>query len=247
MIDIASLAVIGVITWFVANEGIWGAVQVFFCTLLAGLVSMNYFEPLAGQLRVFSVPDKYCDIVALLGLFTGLTFALRMGTEYLTPSYIQVIPMVDSLGRWAVGAATGYLTMAFLLTSLHTTPLPRDFMGFQAEKANFLNADRQWLGFVQYVSEKPLAILMREKIGDKEIISARAFDGRYEKVGDPNNPYSIKDSTGREIPLLNWPSFPIRYAMRRGQAGGSAAATAQPIMIVPNQATPKGGGGGPGF
>ena len=155
MIDIICLAVVGVITWFVATEGIWGAVQVFLCTLLAGLVAMNFFEPLAGQLRAV-VPDKYCDIVALLGLFTGLTFALRMGTEYLSPSYIQVFLMLDTAGRWVVGAATGYLTMAFLLTAVHTAPLPREFLGFQAERANFFGSfpDRQWLGFVQYVSAK---------------------------------------------------------------------------------------------
>lgn len=253
MIDIICLAVVGVVVWFVASEGIWGAVQVFLCTLLAGLVAMNFFEPLAGQLRAF-VPDKYCDIVALLGLFTGLTFALRMGAEYLSPSYIQVFPMLDTAGRWVAGAATGYLTMAFLLTALHTAPLPREFMGFQAERPNFFGTfpDRQWLGFVQYVSAKPLAVLVRDKIGDKEFVVAwHSFDGKYEKVGDPANPYATPDSSGRLTPQLIWPSFPIRYAMRRAQAGGGSAAAAAPaIQVVPQIVPPGGAGaqpGGPGF
>lgn len=248
MIDIACLAVLGLVGWRVAQEGVWGAVQIFLCTLFAGLLAMNYFEPLAGQLRAF-VPDKYCDIGAMLGLFIALTFGLRMGMEYLAPSYIQVFPMLDTVGKYAAGAATGYLTMAFLLTALHTAPLPREFMGFQSERPNFFGSypDRQWLGFVQYVSEKPLAILMRDKIGDKEVIFARAFDGRYEKVGDPNNPYSMRDSSGRDVPQLIWPSFPIRYAMRRAQGGGGAPSTAQSQIQTGPAPAQNNSANGPGF
>ncbi len=101
-------------------EGIWGA-QTFLCTLLAGLVAMNFFEPLAHAIRGL-VGENYADIVALLGLFTGLVFALRMGTEQLAPSYIQVIPMLDTIGKWGFGVITGYLTMAIF--SLHCIRLP---------------------------------------------------------------------------------------------------------------------------
>lgn len=246
MIDIVCLAVVGVVAWMVLNEGIWGAVQTFLCTLFAGLIAMNYFEPLAAQLAAF-LPTNYCDIVAFLGLFIGLVFALRMGTEQLAPSYIQVFPMLDTIGRWVVGLGTGYLTMAILLTALHTAPLPREFMGFVPERTNFFGGapDRQWLGFVQYVSEKPLAILMRDRIGDKEVIVTKAFDGRYEKVGDPMKPYSVKNSSGQDSPQVVWPSFPIRYAMRRAQmAGGQQVgdAAAPPVQVVP-QAPPQGQGG----
>ena len=98
VVEIACLIAVGVVTWMVASEGIWGAAQTFLCTLLAGLVAMNFFEPLANMLRSV-IPENYCDIVALLGLFTGLLFGLRMGTEHLSPSYIQVIPMLDTVGR----------------------------------------------------------------------------------------------------------------------------------------------------
>ena len=47
--------------------------------------------------------------------------------------------------RWTCGLATGYVTVAFLLTALHTAPLPREFLGFSGEKKNFfgIGADRQ--------------------------------------------------------------------------------------------------------
>lgn len=240
-------AVVGVVAFLVAREGVWGACQTFLCVLISGLMAMNYFEPAATYLRAF-IPDQYSDVTALLGLFTGFVFALRMGTEYLAPTYIQVVPMLDTAGRWVMGVATGYLTMAILLTAVHTAPLPREFMGFQAERNNFFGfaPDRQWLGFMQYVSEKPLAVLYRDKIGDKDIIVAHAFDGRYEKVGDPQNPYAVKNSAGQDVPQLIWPSFPIRYAMRRGQMGGASSSgpAAAPVQIIPSN-PPQGGGGAP--
>ncbi|HEY0984851.1 MULTISPECIES: CvpA family protein [unclassified Schlesneria] len=240
LIEIALLVVVGVVTWLVSSEGIWGAAQTFLCTLLAGLVAMNFFEPLANAIRGI-VGDDYADVVALLGLFTALVFALRMGTEHLAPSYIQVIPILDTVGKWGFGAITGYLTVAIFLTALHTAPLPREFLGFKPERDNFFgNApDRQWLGFVQYVSEKPLArAIFKDKIGNQDIVVVHAFDGRYEKIGDPARPY----------PNRIWSSFPIRYAQRRERIGNHLAGStpAPPVQ----QITPPTGPGGvsnPGF
>lgn len=241
MIDIACLIVVGIVTWMVASEGIWSGAQTFLCTLISALLAMNFFEPLAIRLRGFGLPDEYCDIVALLGLFIGLEFGIRLGAEQISPRYISVYPMLDSMGRWAFGVITGYLTMAFLLTALHTAPLPREFMGFQPERNNFFNMapDRQWLGFMQYVSEKSLAVLMSDKIGEKTILVARAFDGHYEKVGDPAKPYTIKDQNQRDVYQLIWPSFPIRYAMRREKYSGSgSAASAATSSAPPPQTQP---------
>lgn len=247
MIEIALLIVVGVVTWLVASEGVWGAAQTFLCTLIGGLIAMNFFEPLANSIRGI-VGENYADVAALLGLFTVMVFALRMGTEQLALSYIQVIPMLDTAGRWVFGALTGYLTMAILLTALHTAPLPREFMGFKPERNNFFNfaPDRQWLGFTQYVSEKSLRkIIGKDKFGNEDVLIAHTFDGRYEKVGDPTKPF----------PNKIWPSFPIRYATRRermdnNQASAPAAQAIQ--QVVPPSSPSQGNPGGaapvnPGF
>lgn len=249
MIDIACLIVFGATLYFVAQEGIQPATQSFVCTLLAALIAMNFFEPLAPILSGF-MPDIYSDFVALVGLFIVLVFGLRMGCEQIAPSYIQVIPTVDSIGRWAIGAATGYLTMAFLLTALHTAPLQREFMGFKPERANFFGdaPDRRWLGFVQYISEKPFATYQR---GGGKLMTPRIFDGRYEVVGDPAKPYTARDSMGRDEVQLIWPSFPIRYATRRERyaLGSSAAPQAAPPPPPPPPASGKAPApmGNPGF
>ena len=80
MIDLACLAVVGIVVWCVASEGIWGATQTFLCVLLSGLLAMNYFEPLASFLDgTLGSYKSYSDIVALVGLFIAFVFALRLG------------------------------------------------------------------------------------------------------------------------------------------------------------------------
>lgn len=242
MIDLLLLVVIGLVTWCVASEGVWGAVLVFLCTLLSGLLAMNFFEPLAALLESF-LPTAYrghADSVALVGLFIAFAFGLRMATEQIAPVFITLPDMAESIGRWAFALATGYITAAFLLTAVHTAFIPREYLGFTAEGPNFfgLNIDRQWLGFTQYVSEKSLANF--RFVNEKGELIPHSFDGPYFAVGDPNAPY----------PNKVWPSFPIRYAARRDQLAGGGFAAPPPPPVVRPVAPPAGGGGGqasPGF
>ncbi len=244
MIDIACLVVVGITVYCVSTEGLWGAAHTFLCVLLAGLVAMNFFEPLAifldGMVPAYK---SYMDVIALLGLFIGLVFALRMGSEHLAPVYIGLPSTLDQVGKWAFGAATGYLTMAILLTALHTAPFPREFMGFKPERNNFFGMapDRQWLGFVQHVTEKPYAKIIGQDPDTKQFVT-HAFDGKYERLGD---------KPPASFPNTIWPSFPIRYAMRRERlennpAGGGAPAPA-PIQIQPTAPGPPAPGGNVGF
>lgn len=249
MIDIACLAVIGVVVWCVASEGLWGAAHTFLCVLISGLLAMNFFEPLANFLDgMLGGWRSYSDVVALVGLFIGFVFVMRLGTEKLSPTYIQLPATADQVGRWAFAALAGYVTMAFLLTALHTAPLPREFMGFKPERTNFFGMapDRQWLGFTQYVTEKSFGWVYaqdpntRDSSGNPMNVK-HAFDGKYQVLGDRSAPY----------PNNIWPSFPIRYATRRDQLSGSGATAAAPVPIqtIPPANTGGGvpGGANPGF
>jgi len=243
LFDLILLAILGGVTWMVSNDGAWSAGVTFLCTLLAGLLAMNFFEPLAILLTgAMSEWEYRWDMVSLVGLFVGFVFLLRLATERFVPTYIQVPAMVDNVARWAFAFGTGYVTMAFLFTAVHTAPLPREFLGFRPEKAMFwgLAPDRQWLGFTQYVTEKAFARYDRNigYSGTKPL--PHAFDAEYLPIplGDGNT-YSN----------TIFPSFPIRYAMRRGGAAVAAAAPALPPprpAPAPAPATPGGtGGGGP--
>lgn len=227
MIDLILAGIVVGVAFLVSNDGAWSAGVTFLCALLSGLLAMNFFEPLAELLsRTYPPWQEKWDMIALLGLFIAFIFVFRMGTERIAPTYIGVHAYVDQVGRWLFGALTGYVTMAFLLTALHTAPLPREFLGFRPERPNLLNAvapDRQWLGFVQYVSEKALS---RFDLGIQvgaPLTQPHAFDAKYELIGDPNSPY----------PNTIWSSFPMRYATRRSQLYGTAPMSAGPPVAAP--------------
>jgi hypothetical protein len=208
MIDAALAIVVGIVAWTVAAEGAFGAAAIFLSVVVSGLIAMDVFEPLANLLESFLGTDwsNRVDFIALVGAFAACVFGLRTMSERLAPNFIAVSGRVYDVFRWSFALATGYVTMAFLLTALHTAPLPRNFLGFTPERDNFFNVaapDRQWLGFVQYVSENSLSAS-----------DLRIFDGPRFLV--PNHENQV------------WPSFVIRYATRRGSGGSSMMSQASP-------------------
>lgn len=213
MIDIILLAILGGVTWCVASEGFSGAIQTAIICIISGLAAMNFFEPLAMTLQDV-LPAKFAawgDSVALIGIFAVSVTVLRLVVEQVDPGFPDARRPMYEAGRWIGALLAGYVTMAFLLTTLHTAPLPREFMGFTPERANLLGLaapDRQWLGFTQYVSEKSL-----KRWGNPNI-----FDGPQVQLGSSGSPY----------PNEVWASFPIRYATRRENL--STAATAIPPL-----------------
>lgn len=221
LFGILLLVVFGAVAWCAAAEGPWGAPILFFCVLFSGLLAMNFFEVTAPFLeRLGRVVAPFADFVSLVGLFALFTFLMRLGTENLAPTQIELDPRLSELIRWPFALACGYVTVGILLTAIHTAPLPREFLGFRPEARNFLDIsapDREWLGFTQYVSEEVLW-------------SGRVFDGPVGKI----------EGTDQQI----WPSFPIRYAVKRQDyAGGRKAKTAPPpsSSVPPSGGVPGGG------
>lgn len=233
MFDVILLAVWAIVTWCVSGEGAFGAAVNCLVIVLSGLLAMNFFEPCAAfAQRNLAGTGEWAyrwDVIMLVGLFIVLVLGLRTLFEKLSPRFIETSGLAHEIGRWSFGLIGGYATMAFLLTALHTAPLPRNFMEFRPERANLFDVvapDRQWLGFTQYVSEHVFS-------------SGRIFDGPVSDFIDDN-----ADVNRNTI----WPSFPIRYATRREQfAGGqlSASPTAAPTPVRVKR--PSSGTGAAGF
>lgn len=227
VIDIALVGIVGIVTWLLASEGPWTAILAFFAVVFGGLIAMNFFEPVAEFLSKQSRwMETRADFIALVGLFGLFVFLIRLGLDQLAPTNIELPDAAYQAGRWLFGFGAGYVTMAILLTALHTAPLPRKFLGFAPERKNFLGViapDIQWLGFTQHVSEHIFArrFRVRNENGQEEA-SFRSFDGL--RVLFPGR------STSDYLP-----TFIIRYASRRDQIGGVAIAPA-PV--------PAGSGGG---
>lgn len=232
MIDLLLLAIIGAVTWCVASEGAWGAALTFLSVLIAGLLAMNWFEGLAQVLEnnvASSIEWSHrWDVIALLGLFAGFAFGLRALTEQIMPTFVQVHPIAFNVSRWTFGLMTGYLAAAIILTSLHVSPLPRNFWGFTPERDNLIDVsapDRQWLAYTQYVSER----ILRK--------------GQYGPVFDGDQFPAIP---GQQETVQIWSSFPMRYAMRRQRYEAMAPQLAAPPPPTGGAPAPSGGAPTPG-
>lgn len=242
MIDLILIAVLAGVTWCVASEGAWGSAMTLFSVIVSGLLAMSLFEWTAGFLQG-TLAGSYewqhrWDIIALVGLFAAGVFGLRTAGERLMPVDIEVHGMVFDIARWACGFFSGYVTMALLMTALHTAPLPREFLGFTPEPERRsgplggLAPDFQWLGFTQYVTEKAF----RKSSGNGPIWDGPMFAVAPGASGEPGT-------------VKTWPSFPIRYASRRAQYYGTApqvtsagpGAGGGPMGGAPVQAAPTGG------
>jgi hypothetical protein len=262
IIDLLIVAVIALVTWCVAAEGAVGAGTTFLGVVLSGLVAMNFFEPLADLLDDVGFIGDRADMIALLGLFAVSITLVRLGAERIQPTFVSLQGLLYDVGRWGFAFLTAYVTAGILLTALHTAPLPRDFLGFRPERTHLLfdafAPDREWMGFAQYVTERPFA--RHQKVQDPtvgDIIVPRIFDGRTayhwglhalgstrveEEARKSNAGGALTDKDLAEAATrIVIPSFVLRYAKRRRETVGGA-----PAEFVPAPA-PAGPTGGPAF
>lgn len=223
VIDIVLLGIVGILTYLVAQDGPWSAILTFFAVIFGGLLAMNFFEPLAAIVSSqIPTQESRADIICLLGLFALFTFLIRLGLDHVAPSDLEMPDLAYKIGKWGFGLATGYITMAIILTALHTAPLPRKFLGFAPERKNFLGVtspDVQWLGFTQHVTEHVFARKFIDRT--KNEVAYRNFDGlRHQFPGKQESDYL--------------PTFIIRYATRRQRLSGQMATVAPPPIVIPS-------------
>ena len=155
------LVIIACCIAFTVQNGIWGNGVLLVIVVTAGLIAVNYFEPLANWFET-TIGDSYTylyDFLALWALFALAAGVLRAITDKLSTVKVKFRKPFDQIGGLILGAWIGWVMVCFTLMSLHTAPLARNFMegAFQPEPDSrmFLGLapDRQWLGFAQKSSE----------------------------------------------------------------------------------------------
>lgn len=225
MIDLILVGIIGVVTWCVAAEGAWGAILVLFSVILGGLFATNFFETVAALIEgSFPSWANQADVIAFLLLFGVSVFVLRLMFDNIAKLEVPLNPTAYKLVCWGAGLISGYVTMAIMLTALHTAPFPREFMGFKPERRNFMEVaapDRQWLGFVQHTTEKLFPVHMRIQDPKRELKGHRVFDGELRALkGYENGTYLA--------------TFILRYATRREMNESKPVQGAGGGLLVPS-------------
>ena len=138
-------------------EGMWSNAIRLINVVTAALLATNFFAPVAGLLEGWSPKTTYvADFVCLWLLFGVALAVLRTFTDQLSRVRVRFPEQVDKAGGAVFALWVGWVFVCFLMMTLHTAPLARNFLfgGFQAEQHMIvgLAPDRQWLGFMQRMS-----------------------------------------------------------------------------------------------
>ncbi|NUQ62884.1 MAG: CvpA family protein [Pirellulales bacterium] len=140
------------------NEGMWSNAVRLVNVVTAGLVAMNFFEPLARALEGMNSTFTYFwDFISLWGIFAVTMVVFRYLTGFASRVKVRFLKIADQIGSVVFALWVGWVLVAFTLTTFHTAPLARNFMfgGFRPGEKMFLGMapDQQWLGFTQQVSK----------------------------------------------------------------------------------------------
>ncbi len=150
------LIMVGV-AWAFLREGVFTAATMFVNVLLAGLLTFNFWEPLADTLAGPSGQSflkGYEDVLAMVGLFCVFLGGLRTLTNNLAKTKVEFPGGVDQVGAAVFGLLTGYLVSGFLVCALQTLPWGQHFLDFELRASNepafrsVMPPDRVWLALM---------------------------------------------------------------------------------------------------
>ena len=161
-----TLAVMAFVAYTYWNEGVFAGFCMLVATVLSGLITFQFWEPLAtafesGTKQTFL--DGYQDCVCMIGLFCLSLLAMRAGIHGMTKSFFLYHPYVQQFGGLAFGLLNGYLISGFLLCVFQTLPWHQNFWGFTPRTLNepgyrsVMPADRVWLAMMRYGGAYPFS------------------------------------------------------------------------------------------
>jgi hypothetical protein len=244
MLNILFCIIILACLGFLFNEGIWANAVRLINVVVACLLAMNYFQPLASWLSEKQPTFTFLwDFLSLWAIFCIALVAFRVVTDRVSRVKVRFLGIADRIGSGVLAVWIAWVLICFTLTTLHAAPLGKNFLfgSFQSDQPMFLgfmSPDKQWLGFVQQVSqgvffngsEAPLTTYVKDyemRRGDLENYAAKSGSIRL-------NPEAIAPPAP--------PAPPPGAAPAPGAAVPGAAPNAAPAgapAAAPNAAVPK--------
>lgn len=174
------------------QDGIWGNCLRLVNVIFAGLLAMNFYEPVA---RFMTDPGKYASFLKYDELHTYTAFFDFLGfwvcfvffaavliavTDSVSRVRVRFMQIAERIGGIALSLIIGWVMSGIVLVSLHLALLGEyPFLGcFQPQANMFLGVlapDREWLGFTRYQSEYGYSWLGTNNVfpdsGDKNFIT----------------------------------------------------------------------------
>ncbi len=140
-LDVVFLVIAIATTRLVAGRMMIESGLLFLAILLSSLVSMSLFEPVGEFCLDYMFSKTDIAVSRYLWFFFAwaiFVFCLGVLLQWFF-STLDPVPQfsskIESVGRWGFGGLAGYTLAAFLLTTVHTLPGPRDFWGLLEQDA----------------------------------------------------------------------------------------------------------------
>lgn|GEM_PF-1313450 len=158
---------------FLFNEGMWGAAIMFVNVVFAGLIAVNFYEPLAKSMDgAMPAAAAFTDFIALWAVFGIAITVLRIITDRVSKVKVRFLKIVDRIGGWSFAVLAGLVVMGFAGMSLHMAPV--GFNGFgggylssedKTDRPQFLfvSPDEFWLGFARHTSRGTFSRMASEE------------------------------------------------------------------------------------
>jgi hypothetical protein len=185
MINIFCVLVVLAVGYALHRNGLFSSIAMLIMIVLAGVVTFNFFEPIAdvldGALRGTFL-DGTEDVFALTGLFCLSLGLMRWAVNTVSPLMIEYHGYVQLAGAGIVGMFAGYLVSGFIVCVVATLPIDERFLGYEPRSAEeygmrrFLPPDRVWLALMRHAGAYPLARVEDQPDKDTNYERFRTFD-----------------------------------------------------------------------
>lgn len=148
------------------REQVLTAFAMFVNVCLAGVITFNFWEPIADWLDPMLAGSFFAgfeDFLVMVLLFSVSLGFLRLASNSLAYSFAEYPAAVGQGGGVIFGLLTGYLVAGFLLVAMETLPWHENFMYFQPRAENegsfrsFFPPDRVWLATMRRAGAYPLS------------------------------------------------------------------------------------------
>ncbi len=134
------------------REGAWSGLIMLLNLLLAASFATAWYPLVVSWIEPRARSYTYLlDFVVLQGLFCLLLLAFRETTDRISRNRVRFRKPVELAAAPLVAVVTAWVMVCFTAASLHTAPVPRDFIQPTPETRMFfgLAPDRRWLSWMQ--------------------------------------------------------------------------------------------------
>lgn len=127
IIDLVVLLFLALMVFLMINEGPFSSVILLFCSLVASIVAMGYYEVAAGVFAKW--PDMARGVAFLLTFFIVLTLT-RTIFDFLVRDDVELPPLPAKIVSGVVGFSIGMVVIGTVLIGIQMLPLTSTIAGY---------------------------------------------------------------------------------------------------------------------